>query len=145
MMGWVGFLAFVLWMQAFLWACMPTHDIRRTPTEERKAIEEAMAAHAGKAVRQTPAVAKSAGASRTGTTGTRENQVVPHATTTLQRVFAARLPAGDRFASCGRRTGAAGDRSPRDRRLHTGPGVRVESVLPKGIHLGEIALRSSAP
>jgi hypothetical protein len=145
MMGWVGFLAFVHWMQAILWAFMPTHDIRPTPTEERKAIEEAMAALAGKAVPQTSVVAKSAGASRTCTTGTRENQVVPHVTTAPQRVFAARPRASDRFASWGQRTGTASDRSPRDRRLHTGAGVRVESVLPKGIHRGKIFLRSSSP
>jgi hypothetical protein len=51
LMGWLGFMAVVPWMQAFLWAFKPTQpiDIRRTPSEERKAIEEAMARHAGAA------------------------------------------------------------------------------------------------
>jgi hypothetical protein len=42
MMGWVGFMAIVPWMQAFLWAFKPTDviDIRRFPREEKKALEE---------------------------------------------------------------------------------------------------------
>jgi hypothetical protein len=57
-MGWLGFLAVVPWMQAFLWAFKPTSviDIRRTPTEEQRAIEEEMARHAGKPKGQKPEV-----------------------------------------------------------------------------------------
>lgn len=63
LMGWLGFIAVVPWMQAFFWAFKPTNvvDIRRTPTEERKAIEEAMAQHAGKAVQGKPAGPTNAG------------------------------------------------------------------------------------
>jgi len=66
LMGWLGFLAVVPWMQAFFWAFKPTNviDIRRTPGEERKAIEEAMAEHAGAAA---PKPAKSDEASKPGT------------------------------------------------------------------------------
>src|SRR6266851_3543578 len=48
-MGWVGFLAVVPWMQAFLWAFKPTDvvDIRRFPKEEHQAIEEEMRKHGG--------------------------------------------------------------------------------------------------
>jgi hypothetical protein len=44
-MGWVGFLAVVPWIQAFIWAFKPTQvvDIRRTPTAEQTAIEEEIA------------------------------------------------------------------------------------------------------
>jgi hypothetical protein len=59
-MGWLGFLAVVPWMHAFLWAFKPvdTIDIRRTPAEEKKAIDEAMAEHAGKPVPAKPVVTK---------------------------------------------------------------------------------------
>ncbi len=48
-MGWLGFLGVVPWMQAFLWAFKPTDvvDIRRFPPEERQAIEEIMRRHDG--------------------------------------------------------------------------------------------------
>jgi hypothetical protein len=71
LMGWLGFLAVVPWVQAFIWAFKPTNviDIRRTPTEEQKAIEEEMARHAGKAAPETPDRAKSDSAS-TDKTGT---------------------------------------------------------------------------
>ena len=48
-MGWLGFLGVVPWMQAFLWAFKPTDvvDIRRFPSEERQAIDEMMRAHSG--------------------------------------------------------------------------------------------------
>lgn len=41
-MGWVGFLALVPWIQAFIWAFRPTQviDIRRYPPAEQTAIEE---------------------------------------------------------------------------------------------------------
>jgi hypothetical protein len=56
-MGWVGFLAIVPWIQAFIWAFKPTDiiDIRRTPKEEREAIEEIVARHYGKLVPEKPA------------------------------------------------------------------------------------------
>jgi hypothetical protein len=56
LMGWLGFLAIVPWIQAFFWAFKPTDvvDIRRTPRQEQKAIEEAMAEHAGKPAPKTP-------------------------------------------------------------------------------------------
>lgn len=44
-MGWVGFLAVVPWIQAFMWAFKPTEiiDIRRFPSEELKAIDAEIA------------------------------------------------------------------------------------------------------
>lgn len=44
-MGWVGFLAVVPWIQAFIWAFKPTNviDIRRYPKAEDAAIEEKIA------------------------------------------------------------------------------------------------------
>lgn len=44
-MGWVGFLAVVPWIQAFIWAFKPTDkvDIRRFPKEEQAAEEEELA------------------------------------------------------------------------------------------------------
>ncbi len=49
-MGWLGFLAVVPWMQAFFWAFKPTNviDIRRTPAEEKEFIEEQTAQHAAR-------------------------------------------------------------------------------------------------
>ena len=45
MMGWLGFLAIVPWVQAFIWAFEPTQiiDIRRYPTAEAAAIDEEIA------------------------------------------------------------------------------------------------------
>ena len=45
MMGWLGFLAIVPWVQAFIWAFKPTQiiDIRRYPTAEAVAIDEQIA------------------------------------------------------------------------------------------------------
>ena len=42
LMGWVGFLAIVPWVQALIWAFKPTDvvDIRRFPREEGIAIEQ---------------------------------------------------------------------------------------------------------
>ena len=42
LMGWVGFLAIVPWVQALIWAFKPTDviDIRRFPREEATATEE---------------------------------------------------------------------------------------------------------
>jgi hypothetical protein len=49
-MGWVGFLAVVPWIQAFIWAFKPTQviDIRRTPHAEQTAINEEIAKMSGK-------------------------------------------------------------------------------------------------
>jgi hypothetical protein len=57
MMGWLGFLAVVPWMTAFIWSFKPTTiiDIRRTPREEKEAIDEIIAHMSGKpAVPQEP-------------------------------------------------------------------------------------------
>ncbi|MGO4739185.1 hypothetical protein AB4099_21735 [Bosea sp. 2KB_26] len=42
LMGWLGFLAVVPWMQALMWAFKPTDvvDLRRWPAEERRAVAE---------------------------------------------------------------------------------------------------------
>ncbi len=42
LMGWVGFMAVVPWIQALIWAFKPTDviDIRRFPREEQLAVEE---------------------------------------------------------------------------------------------------------
>lgn len=44
-MGWLGFLAVVPWMQAFMWAFKPTNvvDIRYFPNQEQENIEEELA------------------------------------------------------------------------------------------------------
>jgi Protein of unknown function (DUF3302) len=44
-MGWLGFLAIVPWMQAFMWAFKPTNvvDIRYFPKQEQENIEEMLA------------------------------------------------------------------------------------------------------
>jgi hypothetical protein len=49
-MGWVGFLAIVPWIQAFIWAFKPTQvvDIRRYPLAEQTAIDEEIAKMSGK-------------------------------------------------------------------------------------------------
>ena len=48
-MGYVGFLAAVPWIQAFVWAFKPTNivDIRRMPREEAKGIAEEIARLSG--------------------------------------------------------------------------------------------------
>jgi hypothetical protein len=50
LMGWVGFLAIVPWIQALIWAVKPTDvvDIRRFPREERIATEEEIRRLSGK-------------------------------------------------------------------------------------------------
>lgn len=50
LMGWLGFLAVVPWIQALLWAFKPTDvvDIRRFPREEAKATEEEIMRLSGK-------------------------------------------------------------------------------------------------
>jgi Protein of unknown function (DUF3302) len=49
-MGWVGFLAVVPWIQAFIWAFKPAQviDIRRYPLAEQKAIDDEIAKMSGK-------------------------------------------------------------------------------------------------
>jgi hypothetical protein len=49
-MGWVGFLALVPWIQAFIWAFKPTQviDIRRYPPAEQMAIDEEITKMSGK-------------------------------------------------------------------------------------------------
>jgi Protein of unknown function (DUF3302) len=44
-MGWLGFLAVVPWMQAFMWAFKPTNvvDIRYFPKQEQENISEMLA------------------------------------------------------------------------------------------------------
>jgi len=51
LMGWAGILTVVVWLQAFMWAFKPTNviDVRRTPTEEKKAIAEEIATLTDKA------------------------------------------------------------------------------------------------
>jgi hypothetical protein len=45
LMGWVGFLAIVPWIQALIWAFKPTNviDIRYLPEEERRETEAMIA------------------------------------------------------------------------------------------------------
>jgi hypothetical protein len=45
MMGWLGFLAVVPWMQAFMWAFKPTDviDIRNFPEEEKRETDAMIA------------------------------------------------------------------------------------------------------
>jgi hypothetical protein len=52
-MGWLGFLAVVPWMQAFMWAFKPTDvvDIRYFPKQEQQNIDEGIARLKGKAIR----------------------------------------------------------------------------------------------
>ncbi len=56
-MGWLGFLAVVPWMQAFMWAFKPTDvvDIRYFPRQEQQNINEEIAR-----LRGTPASSKAA-------------------------------------------------------------------------------------
>jgi hypothetical protein len=44
-MGWLGFMAVVPWMQAFIWAFRPTQviDIRYFPRQEQQNIDETLA------------------------------------------------------------------------------------------------------
>src|SRR5271154_137436 len=50
LMGWLGFLAIVPWMQAFMWAFKPTNvvDIRYFPKQEQENIDEMIAKMKGK-------------------------------------------------------------------------------------------------
>lgn len=57
LMGYLGFLAAVPWIQAFIWAFKPTDivDIRRFPKAEAKAIDEQIAQLKGDAPAAKPA------------------------------------------------------------------------------------------
>ncbi len=50
LMGWLGFLAVVPWMQAFMWAFKPTNvvDIRNLPKEEKRETDAMIARLSGK-------------------------------------------------------------------------------------------------
>ena len=56
LMGWVGFLGVVPWIQALIWAIKPTDvvDIRRFPREEQAAIEEDISESPASLYRQHP-------------------------------------------------------------------------------------------
>lgn len=51
-MGWMGFLAVIPWMQAFMWAFKPTNvvDIRYFPKQEQENIGEELAQLTGKPI-----------------------------------------------------------------------------------------------
>lgn len=51
LMGWIGFLAIVPWIQALIWAFKPTTviDVRYLPKEERRETDAMIARLAGKA------------------------------------------------------------------------------------------------
>jgi hypothetical protein len=55
LMGWVGFVAIVPWIQALIWAFKPTDvvDIRRFPREEQMATEQEIARLSGKEPRDS--------------------------------------------------------------------------------------------
>jgi len=55
-MGWLGFLAVVPWMQAFMWAFKPTDvvDIRYFPKQEQQNIDEEMARMKGTTTEKKP-------------------------------------------------------------------------------------------
>jgi hypothetical protein len=57
LMGWLGFLAVVPWMQAFMWAFKPTDvvDIRYFPDQEQRNIEKTIARLTGKPSDTEPA------------------------------------------------------------------------------------------
>lgn len=52
MMGWLGFIAIVPWVQAFFWALKPTNviDIRNLPRETRRSTDEEIARLTGKPI-----------------------------------------------------------------------------------------------
>jgi hypothetical protein len=55
-MGWLGFLAIVPWMQAFMWAFKPTDvvDIRYFPKQEKENIDEELARLTGQTAEERP-------------------------------------------------------------------------------------------
>ena len=58
-MGWLGFLAIVPWMQAFIWAFKPTTviDVRYFPKQEQQNITEEIARLKGKSEPEKPNLA----------------------------------------------------------------------------------------
>jgi hypothetical protein len=60
LMGWVGFLAIVPWIQALIWAFKPTDvvDIRRFPREEERATEEEIRKLSGKPAVEKPRLSR---------------------------------------------------------------------------------------
>jgi Protein of unknown function (DUF3302) len=62
-MGWLGFLAVVPWMQAFMWAFKPTNvvDIRYFPKQEQENIDEMIAKMKGKAATEPKPESKEPG------------------------------------------------------------------------------------
>jgi hypothetical protein len=59
MMGWLGFLAVVPWIQAFIWAFKPTDvvDIRYFPKQEQQNIAEMLARMKGETTTEQKPVA----------------------------------------------------------------------------------------
>src|SRR5271166_3233208 len=59
LMGWVGFVAIVPWIQALIWAFKPTDviDIRNLPEAERRETQEMIARLKGKTVPSSAAPA----------------------------------------------------------------------------------------
>ena len=57
-MGWLGFLAVVPWIQAFIWALRPTYvvDIRDMPQARRRDTDEEIARLNGKPIPETASV-----------------------------------------------------------------------------------------
>jgi Protein of unknown function (DUF3302) len=60
LMGWIGFLAVVPWIQALIWALKPTTviDVRNLPKEEKREIDLAIARLAGHAPSPQPPLAE---------------------------------------------------------------------------------------
>jgi hypothetical protein len=56
MMGWLGFLGVVPWVQAFIWALKPTSviDIRNLPRDTRRATDEEIARLTGTPAPESP-------------------------------------------------------------------------------------------
>src|SRR5271163_872386 len=63
MMGWLGFLAVVPWMQAFMWAFKPTNvvDIRYFPKQEQQNIDEMIAQMSDKTASEKKPESKESG------------------------------------------------------------------------------------
>jgi Protein of unknown function (DUF3302) len=63
-MGWLGFMAVVPWMQAFMWAFKPTNvvDIRYFPKQEQEHIDEMIAKMKGKTAKEPKPESKESGA-----------------------------------------------------------------------------------
>src|SRR5271163_4402591 len=62
-MGWLGFLAVVPWMQAFMWAFKPTNvvDIRYFPKQEQQNIDEMIAQMSDKTASEKKPESKESG------------------------------------------------------------------------------------